>query len=75
MAVGKPIPAALLSLSRQVLILIPAVLILPLFLGLHGVVIAGPTADFLSFIITGFWLFKELRSFHKKNSSVLQEAL
>lgn len=42
MAVGRPRPAALLSLSRQFIIFIPAVLILPLFLNLHGVILAGP---------------------------------
>ncbi|WP_088225588.1 MATE family efflux transporter [Desulfosporosinus sp. FKB] len=60
MSVGRPRPAALLSLSRQFIIFIPAVLILPLFLNLHGVIIAGPFADFTAFILTGSWLFKEL---------------
>jgi len=40
-----------LSLSRQVLILIPALLILPKLFGLSGVWMAGPIADFTSFLI------------------------
>ena len=44
-AVGKPKHALLLGLSRQVLLLIPAILILPHFLGLNGVWLAIPTAD------------------------------
>ena len=36
-AVGKPIQAAFLGLSRQVLVLIPTLLILPRFLGITGV--------------------------------------
>lgn len=59
MAVGRPKPSVLLGLSRQVLILIPAVLILPMFFKLHGVMIAGPVADFGAFILTGIWILKE----------------
>ena len=61
-AVGKPRPAMILSLSRQVLLLIPALLILPRFFGLLGVFLAGPTADLGSAILTGTWLFFELRA-------------
>jgi putative MATE family efflux protein len=60
-AVGKPRHAAFLSLSRQVLILIPAMLILPRFFGLDGVLMAGPTSDLTSSIVTGIFLLVELR--------------
>lgn len=59
-AVGKPKHSAFLSLSRQVLILIPALLIMPRFFGLDGVLMAGPTADLLSSLVTGIFLFREL---------------
>lgn len=60
-AVGKPRHAAFLSLSRQVLILIPALLILPKFFGLEGLLMAGPAADLTSSIITGIFLANELK--------------
>lgn len=60
-AVGKPRHASFLSLSRQVLILIPALLILPRFFGLDGLLMAGPVADLTASIITGIFLMKELR--------------
>jgi Na+-driven multidrug efflux pump len=41
-----------LSLLRQVIILIPCLIIIPMFMGLDGVWIAGATSDFLSVIIT-----------------------
>jgi putative MATE family efflux protein len=75
MAVGKPKPAAILSLSRQFIILIPAILILPLFFKLHGVIIAGPVADFVSFILTGIWLFKEVRSLDERHILMTQEEI
>jgi putative MATE family efflux protein len=60
-AIGKPKTAMLLMLSRQVLLLIPAALILPLFFGLDGVWIALPTSDFGASLLTGLCLLVELR--------------
>jgi putative MATE family efflux protein len=68
-AVGKPREAMLLMLSRQVLLLIPAVLILPRFFGLDGVWAALPTADFGACFATGICLWLELR---RLNSSAGQ---
>jgi len=55
-AINKPLRAAVLSLSRQILFLIPAVLILPLFFKLNGVFFAPLVADFLSCTLTYFML-------------------
>lgn len=66
-AIGKPKQAMLLSLSRQVLLLIPAVLILPRFFGLLGVLMALPIADICSSLLTGTWLYLELKSLQKKD--------
>jgi len=45
-----------LSLTRQVIFLIPALLFLPLFFGLKGVWLSGPLADVSSSILTFFVL-------------------
>lgn len=60
-AIGKSKHSALLGLSRQVLILIPALIILPKFFGLDGVISAGPLADIVSAAITGIFIFIEMR--------------
>ena len=60
-ATGKPKHAMLLSLSRQVLVLIPALIILPKIFGLTGVWAAGPLADFISSMVTGFFLLQSLK--------------
>ena len=65
-ATNKPLKALILSLSRQVLLLIPAVLILPLFLGLNGVFIATPMADFVSIVLSSYMLRKYFIK-HKQN--------
>jgi len=66
-AVGKPRQAMFLMLSRQVLLLIPAVLILPHFFGLNGVWAALPTADLGSSVLTALWLLPELRHLHERH--------
>ncbi len=66
-AVGKPKQAMLLGLSRQVLLLIPAILILPHFFGLNGIWAALPTADLASSTWTGIWLFLELRHLRRRH--------
>ena len=70
-AVGKPRQAAMLMLSRQVLMLVPAILVLPLMFGLDGVWASIPTADFASSALTGTCLLFELR--HLKDRHLAME--
>lgn len=66
-AVGKPKQSMLLSLSRQVLLLIPMILILPTFMGLMGLFTAGPVADLSSSILTAIFLYFELKHLDKRH--------
>jgi len=68
-AVGKPRQAMLLMLSRQVLLLIPAILILPRFFGLLGIYYAVPLADLGSALLTGAWLALELRKLGRQHGA------
>ena len=65
---GKAKMSMLLSLLRQVIILIPMILILPKFLGLNGVWFAQPTADIIASAITAIVLIKEIRSYKEDNN-------
>ena len=62
-ALGKPIPAVILSLSRQVLILIPLMVTLPRFIGVKGVWLSFPTADILSFVLAFSLIVWAMRRF------------
>ena len=59
-AIGKALPALLLTLSRQGIFFIPLLFILPRFYGVNGVWMAFPIADVLSTIVTGFFLKREV---------------
>lgn len=60
-AIGKPLKSAIVSLSKQLLFLIPLLLILPTFMGINGLLYAGPVADSLAFTITMVFLSKEIK--------------
>jgi len=65
-AVRKPKQAMFLSLSRQVLIVLPLILILPAFYGLEGILYAGPAADLSSTLITVVLLYMEVKNLKNK---------
>ena len=47
-AIGKPMKGILLSLTRQIIFLLPLIIVLPLFIGIDGIMFAGPVADFMA---------------------------
>ncbi len=60
-AIGKALTGLLLSLTRQVFFLIPLILILPLKFGIFGVLLAGPIADFIAFVVSVVLVRKEFK--------------
>lgn len=60
-AIGKPVKGMVLSLTRQVLFLIPLLLILPLRWGMDGILFSGPVADFAAFVTTVLLIRHEMK--------------
>lgn len=59
-SIGRSKAATFLTLSRQVIFLIPAVIIFPMIWGLDGILYAGPFADFCSVVITAVMVYKAM---------------
>lgn len=59
-AIGKPKRGAFLALTRQILFLLPLILILPRFMGIDGIMYAGPAADFLAAAVAALMVLAEL---------------
>ncbi|MBO5420191.1 MAG: MATE family efflux transporter [Bacteroidales bacterium] len=55
----------ILSLSRQILFLLPLLYILPLYFGAKGVWLSYPIADFMSFLLTAFLMGRLFRKFSR----------
>ncbi len=51
-AVGKPVFAVLISLIRDIICFVPLICVLPIFLGVNGILISAPIADLLAIIVT-----------------------
>lgn len=65
-AIGKSVISAILSVSRQIVLLIPAMIILGNIFGVHGVLAAGPIADGIAFLIAIVLIIREVRILGKK---------
>lgn len=75
-AIGKSIKSAVLSLSRQILFLIPAMVTFGKIWGIDGILYAGPFADGLAFLIASTLLIlevKHLRNNENKETVTVEE--
>lgn len=70
-AVGQAVPSTILGLSRQIIVYIPVLLILPIYMGLDGIWWAAPASDLGAFILTGTWLLFELRKLKREEDNLL----
>ncbi|MBA7610527.1 Multidrug export protein MepA [subsurface metagenome] len=59
--IGRGLPALVVASARQVIFLVPGLLIFPQMFGLIGLWIAFPVADALSIMLTLFWTSVEFR--------------
>ncbi len=68
-SIGIAWKAIFLSLSRQLLILLPCIIILPLYFGADGIWYSMPISDLLASIIAAFMLIQQFREFkaHARN--------
>lgn len=65
-AIGKGVKSAIISLSRQILFLIPAMIILAHIGGVEGFLHAGPVADGVAFIVASTLLVLQVRKLNEK---------
>ncbi|MBQ3414793.1 MAG: MATE family efflux transporter [Clostridia bacterium] len=67
-SIGKSFKSAIISLSRQVLFLIPAILILGFTFGIDGILYAGPLADGIAIVISTLLLIFEVKNLGKSKA-------
>ena len=63
-AIGKPHKGMFLSLTRQIIFLLPLIFFLPLRFGIDGVVYAGPIADFFAAMVSIIFVRKEFKKMY-----------
>lgn len=60
-AIGKPKRGVFLSLTRQIIFLLPLLILFPIIMGIDGIMYAGPVADFMAAVISGVMVRRELK--------------
>lgn len=65
-SIGKSKKGIFISLTRQLLFLLPLVLILPMFVGIDGVMYAGPIADGVSVALAILFITREMKELTQK---------
>lgn len=69
-AVGKAKKAVFLSLTRQLVFLVPLLSLLPMWFGVDGVWMSMPISDLLSVLTTGTMVYLQIRQFHQNPESL-----
>lgn len=73
-AIGKPVGGIFLSLTRQIIFLLPLLIIFPRFIGIDGIMYAGPIADLIAAIVCIVMVMLEFKRKEYKTHSAVAEA-
>ena len=65
-SIGKANRGIFISLTRQILFLLPLILIFPLLWGIDGVMYAGPIADGVAAVLAFVFIFFEMRQMKRE---------
>lgn len=60
-AIGKPKKGIFLSLTRQILFLLPLIILFPMVLGIDGILYSGPIADFAAALVSTVMILREMK--------------
>ena len=69
-SIGKSQLGVFMSLTRQIIFLLPLIIIFPIFMGIDGVMYAGPIADAAAAIVCGYFTIRELKELKKLENDV-----
>lgn len=72
-SIGKSQLGIFMSLTRQIIFLLPLIIIFPIFMGIDGVMYAGPIADAAAAVVCGFFLVREMKELTQKQKELVRE--
>lgn len=65
-SIGKAKKGAFIALTRQIILLLPLIVILPRFFGIDGIMFSAPIADFVAFLCVAFFMTYEFKLMKNK---------
>ncbi len=69
-SIGKAGKGIFLSLTRQIIFLLPLLIILPFFIGIEGVMFSAPIADGVAAVLCIFFIVKEFKQMGEKKVEI-----
>lgn len=69
-SIGKASMGIFISLTRQILFLLPLIVILPMFFGIDGVLFSAPIADFVSAMLALFLVVRKLKQLKEEEEKI-----
>lgn len=66
-SIGKAWKGSVISLSKQLVLLVPLLILFAQWLGLNGIILATPVSDALAFIIAALFLYFEMKHMPKED--------
>lgn len=73
-SIGKAGKGIFLSLTRQIIFLLPLILLLPIFFGIDGIMYAAPVADLIAGVLAVYFAFREFKQLGRKEAKVQAKA-
>lgn len=74
-AIGRSKSAMFLNLTRQIILLIPALIVFPKLWGINGLLYATPFADLFSALLTGIWFYHGYKNLEKTSDKAVSKRL
>ena len=74
-SIGKAQKGAFIALTRQIIFLLPLAVILPIFMGIKGIMYAAPIADLMAFILVVTFVSYEFNLMRKEEKAIKNECV
>ena len=68
-SIGKGIKGMFIAVTRQLLFLVPLIIIFPIFWGIDGIMYSAPVADVIAFVLALLFVFWEFGDMRRKENA------
>lgn len=69
-SIGKGVKGMFIAVTRQLLFLVPLIIIFPIFWGIDGIMYSAPVADVIAFVLATLFVWIEFKDMRKKEIEI-----
>lgn len=71
-SIGKAAKGIFIALTRQIICLVPLILLFPLFWGIDGIMYAAPVADAAAFVLAAIFVYREFQKMRRMEKETVK---